>query len=233
MSPASVDVVFLMSSLLMVVFFAFAIKMLFHWRRSKEDYQRLMRDRVESELKFLKMQMNPHFLFNTLNNLYYLTTEKSDKAPTAILQLSEILDYVMHAAKTELVPLEKELKQAENFIALEMLRYDDRVQVKSTTEGSVEGKRIPPMSIITLLENAFKHGVMRKAGHSWITMKVTCGQSSVVLEVCNSWLETEPGQGIGLQNLQSQLSHLYPGRYRLAIERRVPGEFSVTLKLDE
>ncbi len=129
MSPASVDIFFLLTSLLMVVFFGVAIKMLLHWRGSKEEYQKLMRDKVEAELKFLKVQLNPHFLFNTLNNLYYLTTEKSDKAPQAILQLSEMLDYVMHSSKSVFVPLEKELKQVENYIALELLRYEDRVQI--------------------------------------------------------------------------------------------------------
>lgn len=233
MSPASVDVVFLMTSLLMVVFFAFAIKMLLHWRQSKEDYQKLMRDRVESELKFLKMQMNPHFLFNTLNNLYFLTTTKSDKAPQAILQLSEMLDYVMHAAKAEKVPLEKELKQAANFIALEMLRYDGRVQINAETKGPVDDKLIPPMTIISLLENAFKHGVMNKAGNSWISMQVTCESNDVRVEIKNSWSKSEPGQGIGLENLRGQLSHLYPERHVLKVVNHIPGEFLVSLTLQQ
>lgn len=145
MSPASVDVIFFLTSLLMVVFFGVAIKMLLHWRKSKEDYQKLMRDKVEAELKFLKVQLNPHFLFNTLNNLYYLTTEKSEKAPQAILQLSEMLDYVMHSSKSVFVPLEKELKQVANYIALELLRYEDRVRVDTAMAGQPEGKMIGPM----------------------------------------------------------------------------------------
>ena len=123
MSPASIDLVFLLTSLLMVVFFGVAIKMLLHWRKSKEDYERLMRDKVEAELKFLKVQLHPHFLFNTLNNLYYLTTEKTEKAPQAILQLSEMLDYVLHQGNSVFVPLDNEIKQVDNYVALELLRY--------------------------------------------------------------------------------------------------------------
>lgn len=123
MSAASFDVVFLLTSLLMVVFLGVAIKMLLHWRQSREDYQKLMREKIESELKFLKAQLNPHFLFNTLNNLYYLSSQKSDKAPQAILQLSEILDYLLVSGKAIFVPLAEELKQVDNYIALEHLRY--------------------------------------------------------------------------------------------------------------
>ena len=161
MSPASVDIFFLLTSLLMVAFLAVAIKMVLHWRQSKEDYQKLMRDKVEAELKFLKVQLNPHFLFNTLNNLYYLTTEKSDKAPQAILQLSEMLDYVMHASHSTFVPLQEELKQVRNYIALEMLRYEERVDIEINVEGKMETHRMGPMMLITLVENAFKHGVMK------------------------------------------------------------------------
>jgi LytS/YehU family sensor histidine kinase len=96
-----------------------------------------MRDKIETELRFLKVQLNPHFLFNTLNNLYYLTTEKSNRAPQAILQLSEILDYVLHQGKAILVPLENELKQVDNYIALELLRYEDRIQIDKTIEGNI------------------------------------------------------------------------------------------------
>lgn len=98
MTPASINIIFLLAALLLVVFLGMTIKMVLHWRKSKDDYQKLMLEKIETELKFLKTQLNPHFLFNTLNNLYYLTSEKSDKAPNAILALSELLDYVLHDA---------------------------------------------------------------------------------------------------------------------------------------
>lgn len=231
MSPASIDIFFLLTSLLMVVFFGVAIKMMLHWRKSKDDYQLLMGDKVEAELKFLKVQLNPHFLFNTLNNLYYLTTEKSEKAPQAILQLSEMLDYVMHSSKAVFVPLDKELKQVENYIALELLRYEDRIQIDSFVTGNSENHTIGPMILITLIENAFKHGVMKSTGKSWIRMKVECTTEKIEIAISNSWKNKEPGNGIGLENLKSQLDHLYPGKYSLLIGRNEPNEFSVNLVL--
>ncbi len=233
MSPASLDIFFLLTSLLMVVLFGVAIKMLLHWRTSKEDYQKLMRDKVETELKFLKAQLNPHFLFNTLNNLYYLTTEKSDKAPQAILQLSEILDYVMHAGKSEFVPLENELKQVENYIALELLRYADRVEVTTKYIGDLSKYEIGPMLLITLIENAFKHGVMPIAGKAWINFAVEGKEKGLFISVRNSANNTKPGNGIGLENLRSQLDHLYKRDYSLEVDNTKFNEFSFTLILNQ
>jgi len=232
MSPASIDIFFLLTSLLMVVFFGVAIKMLLHWRTSKEEYQKLMRDKVEAELKFLKIQLNPHFLFNTLNNLYYLTTEKSDKAPQAILQLSEMLDYVMHSSKSVFVPLEKELKQVENYIALELLRYEDRVNITTKFSDDLNTYEIGPMILITLIENAFKHGVMPIAGKAWIKLIVEEQESGLMILISNSASGTNPGNGIGLENLRSQLYHLYGDEYQLNIENTKVNEFSVNLILN-
>jgi LytS/YehU family sensor histidine kinase len=231
MSPASIDLFFLLASLLMVVFFAMGIKMLLHWRQSKEEYQKLMRDKIETELRFLKVQLNPHFLFNTLNNLYYLTTEKSEKAPQAILQLSEILDYVLHQGKSMLVPLENELKQVDNYIALELLRYEDRIQIDKSIEGDIAAKQIGPMMLITLIENAFKHGVMKKTGKAWIKIEIACLAERTEISINNSVRNAKKGSGIGLDNLRSQLEHLYPQKHSLQINTDRPDEFMVKLIL--
>lgn len=231
MSPASVDIFFLLSALLMVVFLGMAIKLLLHWRQSREDYQRLMRDKIETELRFLKAQLNPHFLFNTLNNLYYLTTEKSERAPQAILQLSEILDYVMHSGKSVFVPLQEEWLQTKNYVALEMLRYEDRMQVNLQMTGSSENIRIGPMILITLIENAFKHGAMKSAGKSWIKLTVNCEHRDLDLSLRNSCSTGAPGNGIGLNNLRGQLDLLYKERYDLRIDTQTPGVFSMNLTL--
>ncbi|MBP9926964.1 MAG: histidine kinase [Cyclobacteriaceae bacterium] len=230
MSPASFDFFFLLTSLLMVVFLGVAIKMILHWRKSKEDYQKLMRDKVETELKFLKAQLNPHFLFNTLNNLYYLSTEKSDKAPQAILALSEILDYVLHAGKSVLVPLREELKQVDNYIALELLRYEDRVSIETNYSGDLDRHKIGPMILITLIENAFKHGVMPVAGKAWINFRVECKEYSVVISMSNSTQVKVSGSGIGLANLKSQLNYLYNDNFVLTVNRE-SAEFLVKMEL--
>jgi LytS/YehU family sensor histidine kinase len=231
MSPASIDLFFLLASLLMVVFFAMGIKMLLHWKKSKEDYQKLMLDKIETELKFLKVQLNPHFLFNTLNNLYYLTTQKSDRAPQAILQLSEILDYVLHQGKSMLVPLENELKQVDNYIALELLRYEDRIQIDKSIEGDITAKQIGPMMLITLIENAFKHGVMKTTRRAWIKIEIACLPERTEISISNNGRDAKQGSGIGLDNLRSQLEHLYPQKHSLQINTDKPDEFVVKLIL--
>jgi sensor histidine kinase YesM len=231
MSPASFDLVLLLSSLLLVTFLALAIKMATHWRQSKAEYDLLLRDKMETELKFLKSQLNPHFLFNTLNNLYYLASEKSDKTPKAILALSEILDYVLHAGKSLLVPLSDEIKQVNNYLALELLRYEERVDVSLQISGNPELYQVPPMVLITLVENAFKHGVMPISGKSWIRIIVHAKEEGLLIFIQNSSQSSELGTGIGLENLRRQLSHLYKNNYQLQIDSSKGTEFSVNLAL--
>ncbi|MBI3220781.1 MAG: histidine kinase [Bacteroidetes bacterium] len=231
MSPASIDLFFLLASLLVVVFFAWGIKMLLHWRQSKEDFQKLMRDKVEAELNFLKVQLNPHFLFNTMNNLYYLTTQKSEQAPQAILQLSEMLDYALHQGKLMRVPLENELKQVDNYIALEMLRYEDRIQLEKRITGETSYHQIGPMMLITLIENAFKHGVMKVAGNSWIRIAIHCTSEKADITISNSKRSEKMESGIGLDNLKRQLEHLFQDHYQLDLITDQPEEFSVRLQL--
>ena len=231
MSPASIDIVFLLTSLLMVIFFAGGIKMLLHWKKSKEEYQKLMREKVETELKFLKTQLNPHFLFNTLNNLYYLATVKSDKAPQAILCLSDVLDYVLKEGKSALVPLDRELKHLCNYVDLELLRYEDRAKVDIHVLGKPESHSIGPMMLITLMENAFKHGVGSVAESPWVQMSVKCDDEQVNINIRNGRKNRLNGHGIGLENLQSQLNHLFGERSQLVINDNIPAEFGVSLTI--
>jgi LytS/YehU family sensor histidine kinase len=231
MSPASIDIVFLLTSLLMVIFLASGVKMLLHWKKSREDYHKLMREKVETELKFLKTQLNPHFLFNTLNNLYYLSTVKSDKAPQAILALSKVLDYVLKEGKSTFVALQRELTHLENYVALELLRYEDRVDLKIDVSGPVEKHSIGPMILITLMENAFKHGVMPVAGKSWIKLSVKCDDTKVTITIDNARKKSSNGHGIGLENLSNQLKHLYGDKFQLLLNTDQADEFGISLTL--
>ena len=234
MSPASIDIFFLLAALLVVVFMGIGIKMVLHWRNSKTEYQKLMRDKVEVELRFLKSQLHPHFLFNTLNNLYYLALEKSDKTPGAILALSELLDYVLHETKSQFLSLEKELKQVENYIGLESLRYEDRITVDVTIDGNIKNKRIAPMMLITLIENSFKHGVTQTIGNAWIKLYLRSEEEIIAVHLENSIANKKEwtSNGVGLKNLQSQLDLLYGSRAQLKIEHG--GEsFIVRLELTE
>lgn len=230
MSAASFDVVFLLTSLLMVVFLGVAIKMLLHWRQSREDYQKLMREKIESELKFLKAQLNPHFLFNTLNNLYYLSSQKSDKAPQAILQLSEILDYLLVSGKAIFVPLAEELRQVDNYIALEHLRYQDRVKIAKYISGDLSKVKIAPMILITLIENSFKHGVMPAVETAWMDLSLVVDDQWINIVLRNSHKSINSRVGVGLDNLLNQLDLIYKDGYEFKINRS-DLEYEVKLKL--
>lgn len=232
MSPASIDLFFLLTSLLSVVFLALAIKLLLHWRSSREDYNRLMLEKMEGELRFLKTQLNPHFLFNTLNNLYYLTLEKSDLAPKAVLQLSEMLDYVLHSVEDKFVSIDQEWHQLNNYIELESLRYQDRLSVEARLTGNVQGHVIPPMLLITLMENAFKHGVASAKGTSWIKVEVECMADQISVLLRNYvGQQKATAKGIGLKNLRAQLDLLYHDNYELITNDTNSQEFLVTLML--
>ena len=234
MSPASMDLVFILTSLLLVVFLGVAIKMVLHWRLSKEEYQKLKLDKAELELRFLKTQLHPHFLFNTLNNLYYLAIEKSDHAPKAILALSELLDYVLNETKKPFVPIEQELQQVNNYIALESLRYSDRLDVRVQTEGPMSDRKIAPMLLITLIENSFKHGVAKSKGRAWINLTITGTSNQVVIAVGNSVKpEQRPeNEGVGLQNLRGMLRMVYEDRVVFSVSPQ-PESFEVHLQLTD
>lgn len=232
MSPSSINLRFLLAALLMIVFLGGAIKMLSHWRQSREDYQNLMREKIETELKFLKTQLNPHFLFNTLNNLYYLASDKSDKAPQAIMALSELLDYVINEARQPWVPLEREIRFLRNYIDLEQLRYDDRLKLTFDVSGDVTTRQIAPMMLVTLVENCFKHGPGKSAGRHWMDINITGTHEFLSIRISNSKSESPESNsnGIGLSNLRHQLSLLYPDRHELEVED-MGNEFTVNLKL--
>lgn len=231
MTPASIDIFFLLLALLMAVLLAGAIKLFKHWIESKERNQKLIKEKAEAELKFLKTQLHPHFLFNTLNNLYFLATQKSERTPTAILALSEILDYVLNSGKRKFVSLAEELQQVENYIALELLRYEDRVEIKSSVTGSGHTVELPPLVIISLIENAFKHDVLPNAGKASIEWRVQIGNKQLEIYVSNSCKNRGDQRGIGLDNLRNQLDLLYGDAYSLSSKDQEADMFTVTLTL--
>jgi LytS/YehU family sensor histidine kinase len=180
------------------------------------------------------MQLNPHFLFNTLNNLYALATEKSEKTPQAILALSELLDYVLHNTSSAFITLENEIQQTKNYIALESLRYEERLRIDFEIKGELMERRIPPMLLITLTDNAFKHGVMSSIQESWISLMVDCQSKHISIQIKNSLGTSKKlnGFGIGLENLKSQLQLLYGDKYRFEIIK-TEQQFQVNIELHE
>lgn len=208
-----------------VVAISAVIALLKNWYQHQQSAQNLAKDKLEAELKFLKAQIHPHFLFNTLNSLYSLTLKKSDNAPEVVLKLSSLMDYMLYDANAATVPLEKELDYIKNYIALEQVRYGARVDVQFTATGSIAGRQIAPMMLLPFVENAFKHGVSTETKGAWIRIDVKVSEEKLVLLVENckcgekaSASTRDMASGIGLKNLQRRLELLYEGRYKLEVE---------------
>jgi hypothetical protein len=177
---------------------------------------------LTSELRFLKAQINPHFLFNTLNNLYYLAVNKSDQTPEVVAKLSGMMRYMIHESNVEKVPLSKEVAYMENYLDLEKMRLNEEVPITFEVEGDVAGARITPLILITFLENAFKHGIGNNGGDSWITVSLTVSNGTLNYRVANSLLPqsektVREASGLGLANVRRRLDLSYPDKYNLDV----------------
>lgn len=220
-----------------VVVLATLIKFFKHWYRNQQDTQNLVRDKLHAELKFLKAQVHPHFLFNTLNNLYALALKKSDSTPEVVLKLSDLLNYMLYECNTDTVPLVKEIELVKNYVALEKLRYGDRLDVSFSVRGDTSGKMIAPMLVLPFVENSFKHGASGETDDAWISIDFNVKDDLLTLKVDNSKsnYQTTDGQnyreGIGLQNVKRRLELLYGGGYELKILDS-DGSYLVVLKLE-
>jgi two-component system, LytTR family, sensor kinase len=171
-----------------------------------------------AEMQFLRSQINPHFLFNSLNNIYALVYEQSAKAPQAVLKLSELIRYMLYEKK-EKVPLLKEWEYVQNFIALQQLRFDHELPISISIGGNAEATVIPPYLLIPFAENAFKHGDLSDPA-SPLVFKVKVMDKEIVFETRNkiSHHNKEQAGGVGLSNVKKRLELLYPGKHSLEIE---------------
>ncbi|WP_439880064.1 sensor histidine kinase [Pontibacter sp. MBLB2868] len=220
-----------------VVAITAVIALLKNWYSHQKAAQNLTQDKLEAELKLLKAQIHPHFLFNTLNSLYSLTLKKADNAPEVVLKLSSLMDYMLYDANAAKVPLEKELDYIKNYIALERIRYGARVDVQFTESGSIAGNQIAPLILLPFVENAFKHGVSTETKNAWIRIDVKLTGDKLVLLVENckcgekaSNNTRDLASGIGLKNLQRRLELLYEDQYVLEVEDE-PDSYAARLEL--
>ncbi|UOQ54669.1 sensor histidine kinase [Hymenobacter cellulosivorans] len=234
--PRRFDMVGLLTTLL-VLGISTSVAAVQKWQTDTERRQELEQQKVHSELSFLKAQINPHFFFNTLNNIYALTVVDAAAARQAIHTLSRMMRYVLYETPADTTSLVKELAFVQDYVALMKLRLTERVQVELEWPEPVRDVPIAPMLLLPYVENAFKHGVSATQP-SRIRVAVRQASANVLeLEVCNtlfaaSATSLDEGSGIGLANTQRRLDLLYPGRYVLRVEATTPeGEFCVFLTL--
>ncbi len=177
------------------------------------------RERIRTELDSLKHQLNPHFLFNTLNSIYSLALIKSEKTPEAVMMLADMMHYVLQEGKHEMVPLEKEIEYLTHYVDLQKIRLSDTVEVRMTVEGDPAGYEVPPMILFALLENAFKYGTSSHE-HTVIGITTAIRGDRLSYTVTNRVFagREETGTfGIGIRNTRLRLDLIYPGRHKLEL----------------
>lgn len=205
-------------------------------RKEQERNQYLEKEKLQNELKFLKAQLNPHFLFNTLNNLYSFVVNGSPKAPDMILRLSGILDYVLFKSQQDSVPLQEELDAIENFLELEKIRYGDRLEVNYTPSGDMTSK-VSPLLLLSIVENAFKHGASGDIESPKINIEIIASQQFIKCDVWNTKsahvgeLNDAYKTGIGLSNIKRQLNLVYPKDHTLLIDEQETS-YRISLKIN-
>lgn len=198
----------------------------------------LQKEKANTELKFLKAQTNPHFLFNTLNNLYSLTLDRSEKAPDVVLKLADMLDYMLYQCKDAEVPLKKEIAFIQDYIDLESLRYGNKLTLNFTYHLHCPNVMIAPLILISFVENAFKHGASNNLKDSVIRIELTTNQDQLYFSVFNTLPENsqenkrnELHSGIGFSNAQRQLELNYKNNYDLK-STKTDNDFQIVLNIN-
>lgn len=206
-----------------------------NWMTSQTQANEAERKHLSSELQVLKAQLNPHFLFNTFNNLYVLSLQKSDKTPIAISKMSDLFHYILYECNSVEVPVSKEVKLIEDYIQLEELRYSDKLSITFDKDVDNLDCMIPPMLLYTFIENCFKHGCSNDPGLSWIKLRISVNNCRFVFEASNSVPKSvsqskNSGGGVGLANIRRRLELIYPANHNLEI-RKEDREFHVRLEI--
>ena len=205
------------------------------WTIKQREWMCAHEERVTAELQLLKAQVHPHFLFNTLNNIYSFALDDSPKTPGMILKLSSLLSYMLYDCKTEEVHLGKEIGIMKNYMDLEKERYGNKIDISWNIEGDMKSRHISPLMILPFLENAFKHGASEQIEKPWIGVDISVRNNVLRCKIANSKNEYSPQsdhRGIGIENVRKRLEFIYPGRHELRISDE--GNFFVaamTIKL--
>jgi two-component system, LytTR family, sensor kinase len=214
------------------VFFFGISRHIYNYIKLKQAEQQLRIEKQEAELNYLRSQTNPHFLFNTLNNIYSLARDKSDLAPESILRLSKILRFMLYETGGAYISIERELKIITDYIALEKLRYDESLRINFNHDVEDMKQALPPLLLMPLVENAFKHGVSETRSQPFVDIHLSIKNRQLIFVVKNSSEQFSESvkENIGLSNLRRQLELLYTD-YDLSLQQSA-SVFTATLKIN-
>ena len=213
---------------LYVMTFVTAIKITFDFLKEQKRVTDLEKSQLETELLFLKSQISPHFFFNTLNNIYSLSVEKSNKTPKIVLKLSELMRYMLYDTRTQKQSLENEILCIQNYLDLERIRNDDRLEVNMSISGDIHDKEISPIILLTFIENAFKHGVNKNTGKVKIDIRFKVKEDFLYFTISNPTPEItahtdnfNKSSGIGIENVKKRLELGYnKDDYKLSFKNK-------------
>ncbi len=219
-----------------IIALAISIYIIGDWRKKEKENKKLIEAKSKTELELLKRQLHPHFLFNTLNNIYSLSLKNSDQTVDSILKLSKLLEYLVYQSGKKEVSLVEEIDLVNNYIELEKLRYGPELNVKLDTEGIDNKLKTAPLILLPFVENCFKHGGNNEKGVFWIKIRVHLFEKLLTIFIENSKNQNKksPGtrpSGVGLSNISERLELLYHGSYALDIEDSMEF-YSVKLELN-
>lgn len=207
-----------------VIALATCIYIIGDWRKKEKQTRRLMEAKAKSDLEFLKQQLHPHFLFNTLNNIYSLALknlEPANQTVQSILRLSRLMEYLVYQSSEEQVALVQEIELVKNYVDLEILRYGKELNVQLEVDSVNEDLRVAPLVLLPFVENCFKHGGKNENGIFWIKINVLTSDNRLVIHVSNSKPNRDKRHntnGVGLRNISERLDLLYPEKHKLNIE---------------
>ena len=214
---------------------ALGIKLLKRWYLKQKESQQLITAKAKAELQLLKAQVHPHFLFNTLNNIYSFILTASPKAPDMVKKLSGLLHYIIYECNQAQVSMEKELKMIRDYISLETIRYVEQFDITVDIRGDYSDKKIAPLLLLPFVENSFKHGTSKTLSKPWVSLNIIFDHTKMYFMLNNSkpqeYINPNRNGGIGLGNVQKRLQLLYPGRHELKMTLE-PEHFTVLLEIE-
>jgi sensor histidine kinase YesM len=199
---------------------AAAIKLMKHWYVKEQRNLQLQKENAEAQLQLLKAQVHPHFLFNTLNNIYSHTQNTAPVASQLVMGLSDMLRFMLYECNQPQVSLLKELKMVQDYISLEQIRYDNNLDVHVDLPANTDNLAIAPLLLLPLVENCFKHGTSHMIDQPWLSLHVTLDKNRMYIKLMNgktNEVTKSNYEGIGIVNVRKRLDLLYPGKYELAI----------------